>query len=149
MFRLRSKGVLVALLGLAAAGSSGCQAGHGRAALIVARPTGATLSMSVDGKLPAVRRLQFLQPTQKVRIIVEAQDLATPFQQDVDLAAGAGLNAKVQNVPPGDRRIVTFQWLNADKTPIEGLYFRAVGPISLGENLMRFNNASTAEAEIM
>lgn len=152
MVWVRSKGVLVALLGLAAVGPSGCQAGHGRAVLFSAPvSTGASLTASVDDAAPGGgrRRLQFLQPTQRVRIIVEAQDLATPFTQDVDLVAGKGLSVNVQNVPPGDRRIITFQWINSDGTPIDGLYFRAVGPISLGENILRFNNSTTAEAEIL
>lgn len=105
-----------------------------------------TLTLSLPWR--AARSVHYVEGSRRVRITIDAADLATPYERVVTLADQASLVSLVE-IPVGARRLVTVQALDAQDAPIPGAVARTAGDLGRGANTLSLSAASTVLGEVV
>jgi hypothetical protein len=128
---------------------AGCQAPRTGASLQVSAPYARTASLSLDlSSLRAVRRLAAVEATAKLRVTIQAPDLATPASKDVDLVPPTAAPPMVKDLIPGERRLITVKYVTPEGAELDGLHFRAIADLQPGPNSVALNDLSTVYGDV-
>lgn len=96
---------------------------------------------------PGDRQLQAIDASSKARITIEAQDMATPVVRNLDLATpNAALT--VSEVPVGDMRVFTLDYLDAEGKAPNGMSYAAYKDIIPGSNRLSLSDVSTVYSRV-
>lgn len=135
--------VLFALAGVSACAPIPPQA---RLAVVSQAAAAPTLTLSLPWR--TARSVQYVEGSRRVRITIDAADLATPYERVVTLADQAAL-VSLTEIPVGARRLVTVQALDAQDAPIPGALASTAGDLGRGANTLPLSAASTVLGEVV
>ncbi len=106
-------------------------------------PAVASLQLALDS---GPRRLQQIEAGDAVRLSVMSIGSAeAPFRAELNLN---DTQARIDNVPVGERKVVTLEWLDSKKNPMGQVRLSHVMSIHGGVNNVRLNDLSTATAAV-
>lgn len=127
-------------------GLSGCAAPGTPPRLRTRSQETATLMLRLP-VAPVGRRLQAIELSSKVRISIDARDMESPVVRDLDLATASGTIA-VDDVPVGEMRVLTLEYMDAVGSAPIGLAYGAYKDVIAGVNRLALSDVSTVYSQV-
>jgi hypothetical protein len=115
--------------------------------LSASQPDFARLVLRLDG-LWGKRTVQFVGAAQRVKVTITGPDLATPYENDVNVGAD-GQPVPLEQVPVGAIRVVTLRGLDAGGHVVRGTQLRVAGELGAGLTTLGVSRSTTIVGDVV